>query len=307
MSSTDYLPPYLVNLLRYGIGPGLDSSVLGLTPAMLAPSSTGQELQSAAGPGGDGSGPNRNGAKGAGQNGGSSGGMDWMKLASQMAGRNGGTSGGGAAASWNNPDGGFTDVWGNPQGSEWVNPDANPWVNPDNIDMGGWGAGSDFGASGGDWINPDMFDGIGAWARGGGVFSKPQTRGVGKNLSVPHGLVHSNTPGRADAVKTKVPAGGYVIPADIVSGLGQGNTQAGAKMLTQAVRQAPAPSDKPMYARGGMVDVRVSGGEYYLPPHFVAALGKGNPDHGQKILDHTVVHLRRHFAERQRRLPPPKR
>lgn len=45
------------------------------------------------------------------------------------------------------------------------------------------------------------------------------------------GALLTGTPGRADAHRTFVPSGSYVIPADVVSGRGQGNTLNGAGVL----------------------------------------------------------------------------
>jgi len=48
-------------------------------------------------------------------------------------------------------------------------------------------------------------------------------------------LIHSNVPGRVDRIPMKARTGSYVLPADVVSGLGQGNTTAGAKMWGDAL------------------------------------------------------------------------
>lgn len=47
------------------------------------------------------------------------------------------------------------------------------------------------------------------------------------------GALLTSTMGRADAHRTFVPSGSYVVPADVVSGRGQGNTLAGAGTLHQ--------------------------------------------------------------------------
>lgn len=49
--------------------------------------------------------------------------------------------------------------------------------------------------------------------------------------SMMRGALLTPTLGRADAHRTFVPSGSYVIPADVVSGRGQGNTIAGAAIL----------------------------------------------------------------------------
>lgn len=54
-----------------------------------------------------------------------------------------------------------------------------------------------------------------------------------------HGLVASPGPGRTDIHNASVPAGSYVLPADVVSGLGEGNTLAGAKVVDQMLSTGP--------------------------------------------------------------------
>ena len=56
-------------------------------------------------------------------------------------------------------------------------------------------------------------------------------RSMMRNMT--RGALLTPTMGRADAHRTFVPSGSYVIPADVVSGRGQGNTIAGAGALHQ--------------------------------------------------------------------------
>lgn len=53
------------------------------------------------------------------------------------------------------------------------------------------------------------------------------------------GLIHSTVPGRTDHVAAAPMVDSYVIPADVVAGLGEGNTLAGAKVLTMALNTGP--------------------------------------------------------------------
>jgi len=57
-------------------------------------------------------------------------------------------------------------------------------------------------------------------------------------------LINSSVPGRTDRIPMRARTGSFVIPADVVSGLGEGNTMAGAKMwgqlLTHSVTGAAA-------------------------------------------------------------------
>ena len=125
------------------------------------------------------------------------------------------------------------------------------------------------------------------------------------------GLVRSPTPGRADHVRTTVRRGSYVMPADAVSGLGQGNTDAGSAVLRSATR-GHGVGDAEEYADGGIADVAeavpvlLSGGEYVFSPSEVAAIGGGDHDRGSAILDNLVREVRQHTATTLRRLPPPK-
>lgn len=50
-------------------------------------------------------------------------------------------------------------------------------------------------------------------------------------LPIATGGLQSDVPGRTDNLSLKVPDGSYVVPADVVSGMGQGNTSAGTKAL----------------------------------------------------------------------------
>jgi hypothetical protein len=66
-----------------------------------------------------------------------------------------------------------------------------------------------------------------------------------------HGLLKSSGHGRTDTLPINVPSGSYVLPADVVSGLGQGNTIAGAKVLDRVFEGMPyymhsAPYGAPM-------------------------------------------------------------
>lgn len=55
-------------------------------------------------------------------------------------------------------------------------------------------------------------------------------------------LIHSPVPGRVDRIPMRARPGSFVLPADVVSGLGQGNTYAGAKMWGQALAHSAGPA-----------------------------------------------------------------
>src|ERR1700748_3520854 len=45
------------------------------------------------------------------------------------------------------------------------------------------------------------------------------------------GPIIGDTGGRADKVNTNVPNGCYIVPSDVISGLGEGNSLAGMKII----------------------------------------------------------------------------
>ncbi len=102
------------------------------------------------------------------------------------------------------------------------------------------------------------------------------------------GLVRGESPGRADLVPAHLPRGSYVIPADVVSGMGQGNTAAGAAQLGHTL------SKLPRYATGRvtLAAAKVSSGEYVVHPAHVTALGAGSTSAGSRKLDALVHHVR---------------
>lgn len=113
------------------------------------------------------------------------------------------------------------------------------------------------------------------FAFGGGVSSSPKTF---------KGPIVSAVPGRTDNHFTHVPSGSFVIPADIVSGHGQGNTLAGMHSLQKLFKMGPHaanPSKIPgmgsKLSKGGSADkhvgkpvpVKLAGGEIVVPPENV--------------------------------------
>lgn len=142
----------------------------------------------------------------------------------------------------------------------------------------------------------------------------PQKQAVAASLSkardtradggIVPGLIHSDVPGRTDQINTHLPEDSYVIPADVVSGLGQGNTMAGANILDKLL------SKKEGLAAGGSVNnipVVVAGGEYYVHPEMVRKLGGGNAKEGHKLLDNMVLKVRKQVQKKLSKLPRPKK
>ncbi len=124
------------------------------------------------------------------------------------------------------------------------------------------------------------------------------------------GFVHGPTTGRSDKIPAKVQVKSYVIPADIVSSLGEGNSIAGATALNKLFQMGPYGSLKKRFADGGNVpeaDIIISDGEYTVPPDKVAELGGSDVDQGHAVLDAFVKHVRQKTIKTLQKLPGPKK
>jgi hypothetical protein len=175
----------------------------------------------------------------------------------------------------------------------------------------------------------------------GGMTTTTTTEGpaMGK---VHSGPIRSSVAGRTDHLPIHVPSGAYVIPADIISGMGEGNTDAGFKVAKSIFSQpmygagakapaygaAPTPyaenpnmayeqkldapygMDMPAKAAGGEADaapIVAAGGEYVIHPEDVRRLGGGDLDAGHRELDRFVKMYRKHLIDTLKKLPGPKK
>lgn len=114
------------------------------------------------------------------------------------------------------------------------------------------------------------------------------------------GPIHSNVAGRTDHLPMHVPSGAYVVPADIVSALGEGNTMAGFKILNdmfgiQNLGEEPA------------TEIVAAGGEYVISPQTVLRVGGGEISKGHRNLDGFVTGYRAKTVKTLQKLPGPKR
>jgi hypothetical protein len=120
------------------------------------------------------------------------------------------------------------------------------------------------------------------------------------------GYLHGSTFGRADHLTTTAPGGSYIVPADVISGIGEGNSLAGAAAVQHMLSTGPwgtplraghggsglprPPRGVPAYrgqyqAKGGGVQaddqgvgapvpVKLSHGEYQVGPRLVLMIGR---------------------------------
>lgn len=170
----------------------------------------------------------------------------------------------------------------------------------------------------------------------GGGFNEPrqvmQARAPRAAQAIPHapesklhvGPIHSQVAGRTDHLPMHVPAGSYVIPADIISAMGEGNTIAGFKHMrrmfggnpygggSEPYGQSGGPygAEMPHKADGGStesVPIVAAGGEYVLSPEEVKMAGGGDLDTGHKVLDSWVKTMRQKTIKTLQKLPGPKK
>lgn len=74
---------------------------------------------------------------------------------------------------------------------------------------------------------------------GGGLMAPPWYERQEARGEQATGYVHLNTPGRTDVLPVSPAAGSYVIPADVVAGLGQDNSLAGADTIQKMLATGP--------------------------------------------------------------------
>jgi len=168
---------------------------------------------------------------------------------------------------------------------------------------------------------------------GGSFFGQPAP---GNTTDTHVGPIHSPVAGRTDHLPMHVPSGAYVIPADIISAMGEGNTMAGFRVAKSIFSPVVKPSSiwKPIpymtglpgasaylglpgkkgRAEGGQINspsppvpIVAAGGEYVIHPDDVTHMGGGDINAGHKILDDFVKKYRAKTVETLRKLPPPKK
>jgi len=121
-----------------------------------------------------------------------------------------------------------------------------------------------------------------------------------------------------------VASGSYVIPADIISAMGEGNTMAGFKQMKRVfggmpysgsrmpygASGGPYGAEMPGKAAGGETDsvpIVAAGGEYVLSPEQVTAVGEGDMEVGHRVLDEFVKRMRAKTIKTLQKWPGPKK
>lgn len=115
------------------------------------------------------------------------------------------------------------------------------------------------------------------------------------------GPIHSPVAGRTDHLPINVPSGSYVLPADIISAMGEGNTMAGFRVANKVFGMQEAGDEPP-------TEVVVAGGEYIISPENVASrVGGGDLNIGHRNLDGFVLKYRDLTVQTLKKLPGPKK
>jgi len=138
------------------------------------------------------------------------------------------------------------------------------------------------------------------------------------------GPIHSSVAGHTDHLPMVVPKSSYVIPADIISASGEGNTMAGFKHAKRVFEgepysgatnpysgpATPYGAELPHRAHGGAesgVPIVAAGGEYVISPEAVARIGNGDMELGHAALDLFVKKMRNKTIKTLQKLPGPKK
>jgi hypothetical protein len=113
------------------------------------------------------------------------------------------------------------------------------------------------------------------------------------------GPIHSNVSGRTDHLPIHVPSGCYVIPADIVSSLGEGNTMAGFRALNKVF-------GRQVYGGGEATEIVAAGGEYIVTPESLQDIF-GDMDLAHNEMDKFVKLARAQLINTLKALPGPRK
>jgi hypothetical protein len=164
-------------------------------------------------------------------------------------------------------------------------------------------------------------------AAGGGIQPPMGERYASRQL-FHEGFLHSSVPGRTDKLPITVGGGAYVLPADHVAAIGQGNSLAGGHIVNKMfgmgpfgapaspMRAARAPQPPRMNLKGRAdggasnagkpTPIIAAGGEIVIPPEKIIAKF-GSLEKGHKALDQWVMNTRKKHINTLRHLKPPKK
>jgi len=131
------------------------------------------------------------------------------------------------------------------------------------------------------------------------------------------GPIHSPVAGRTDHLPMHVPSGSYVIPADIISAMGEGNTMAGFRVANQIFSRQKSKGSGLSYEDDNLKDggtprppavpIVAAGGEYVIHPDYILIIGDGDMNRGHEALDEFILKMRAKTVKTLKGLAGPKR
>lgn len=111
-------------------------------------------------------------------------------------------------------------------------------------------------------------------------YVRNEARGIADDSYHPNGVFTGGSGGRTDNIPRSVAADSFVMPADVVSGIGQGSTMAGAKIMDGILSSGPFGTRLPHSKRAdggaapGISKVMVADGEYLVPRDKLVEIGR---------------------------------
>jgi lysozyme len=121
-------------------------------------------------------------------------------------------------------------------------------------------------------------------------------------------IKHRGRGGRTDDRPLDVEPGSYVFPADFVSALGQGSSDAGHRVIEKMFPKKKYGKSQPIrkqFADGGAVPIIAAVDEHILSPDQFAHLGNGDLEFAHQVLDQLVKRVRNDNINTLKTLPPP--
>lgn len=134
----------------------------------------------------------------------------------------------------------------------------------------------------------------------GGSIDEPEIIDIGtlKETSP----IEGDDKGQDDNIHVKAPVGGYVLDADVVSSIGDGNTDAGFKEINRYLENLEKKHIKKIKPK--LIDCAFSTGELQIDPRDVTAIGKNDLEKGHKVLNQFVKEVRAHKKHSIDSIPP---
>lgn len=122
-------------------------------------------------------------------------------------------------------------------------------------------------------------------------YERNEARQMQNDTYHPGGLLMSDAAGRTDRLPHAVAADSFVMPADVVAGIGQNNTLSGAKIMDGILSSGPFGTSLPKITHGrgpgekfadggytkndaGISHVMLAGGEYLVPRDKLIEMGR---------------------------------